>query len=651
MYLGGVTPSDSLHAAYEERWRRFLILVTPIGILAFLVCSLFEVFGDQPLIFDLISYPVGAAFMCVIELLLIFCPNRVRTSIAAAVFGLSIFFLARLCYLFSIAGGEVDIPAQLSEGFYWMPLIALLAMSFPQVKSGRRVQTIFIPAFSLTALLFIGFGIFLERWEIVNAVTQISLANAAIFLLVRVYASSRDDLAVMQAQLTVTEQYAHTDTITQLPNRRKLEAFLEAQISAAERNNSRFTVLFIDLDNFKLVNDVLGHDTGDRVLFEVSQRMKSVIDKRHFIARQSGDEFVAVMEENTTTDEVQETVKRLQGAIYAPLLAEKSDALLTASIGISQYPCDGSTVSELLSHADAAMYRIKHSGKNGAVFYDLEVDDHSEQRRVEKAVGYALEHGELSLYAQPVFDVKTRRVVRAEVLTRWHHGAWGMVSPELFIPAAERSGFIVSMGAWVLEETCRVAAAWAGSCPHLRVSVNVSRVQLAHPGFAETVRQVLANSGLPPGVLELEMTESVLSANLTQTYRTLEQLRELGVGLVLDDFGKGYSSLSCLKDFPFDVIKVDKSFVADLLGSDDSQAYSRAVLSGVKQIATHLGVALVAEGVETEAQFGLCKTLGYDFAQGYLLARPMPIAEIPAFIAQKPLQPPESSAQLLSLRS
>ena len=646
-----MTPSDSLHASYEKRWRRFLIWVTPIGILAFLLCSLFEVFSDQPLIFDLIGYPLGVAFMVAIELLLIFYPNRVRTFIALAVLGLSIFFLARLCYLLGIAGGDVDIPAQLSEGFYWIPMISLLALSFPQVKSGRQVQTVFIASFSFTALLFMGFGTFLGKWEIVSSIAQVSLANAAIFLLVRIYASSRDDLAGIQAQLTITEQYAYTDTITQLPNRRKLEAFLNEQISTAKRNNSQFTVLFIDLDNFKLVNDVLGHDTGDRVLFEVGQRMKGVIDKKHFIARQSGDEFVAVMEENTTTDEVRETVRRLQGAIYAPLLAEKSDALLTASIGISQYPQDGSTVSELLSHADAAMYRIKHSGKNGAVFYDLEVDNYSEQRRVEKAVGYALEHGELSLYAQPIFDIKTRRVVRAEVLTRWHHGTWGMVSPELFIPAAERSGFIVMLGQWVLEETCAAAAAWARTCPRLKVSVNVSRVQLAHPGFVETVRQVLADSGLPPGVLELEMTESILSANLAQTYSTLEQLRELGVGLMLDDFGKGYSSLSCLKDFPFDGIKVDKSFVADLLGSDDSQAYSCAVLSGVKQIATHLGIALVAEGVETEAQFELCKTLGYDFAQGYLLARPMPIADIPAFVAEKPPHPPEPSAQLLSLRS
>ena len=627
---------DTLHDSYEQRWQRFLLWINPLGILAFVVCLILERPSQQYLFFDEIAYTIGAVYLSIIQVILIARPRIVRLAITWFVMGLASFFLFRITYLMLILKGGVDIPAQLSEGFYWIPVIYLLSLALPGSLFNKRIQFLFTLLFGVSASIFVGIALYQHMWDAAYALIQLVIANLAIFLLARAFASYKDDLIGTQVKLFLTEQFAYTDAVTQLPNRSRLEQYLHEHLTIAKAEGSSFAVLFIDFDNFKLINDLLGHEAGDQVLKATSQRMLSVLGAGDFLARQSGDEFVVVSAHNANHDELERLAERLREAIFTPLTIHGEHAQLTASIGVSYFSDSTQTAIDLLRQADAAMYRVKNSGKNGSVFFDNAIDNRSETQFIEQDIRYALERQETYLVAQPILNLHTGKIVRFEVLARWHHTQRGPISPGLFIPAAERNGFIVPLGEWVLREACLSIKPWLEPYPDLKISVNVSKIQLAHPDFLNMIHRVLAETGLPAQNLDLEMTESVLDSNPEQTHHILSQLRQLGIGLLMDDFGKGYSSLAYLKDFPFDVIKLDRGFINDLNRDSQSDAYSRAILSGVNQIAKHLNLDLVAEGIETAEQLHICKELGYNLGQGFFFSSPVSISKIPELLEQEP---------------
>lgn len=626
---------DTLYDDYEKRWQQFLLVFNPLGIIAFLICLVLEKPSHQYLLFDSIAYTLSVVFFIITEVILFLKPKLVRHVIASFVAAISLFFLVRVIYLMTLLNTGIDIPAQLSEGFYWIPTIYLLSLALPRSLFNKRIQMLFTLLFAIAGFIFISLASYQAKWDAVYAISQVTLANIALFLLARKFAQYKDDLISTQVKLNLTEHYAYTDTVTGLPNRLQLESYLTERIDLAKKKSLSFAVLFIDFDNFKLINDVLGHEAGDQVLKHASQRMQAVLGKDHFLARQSGDEFVAVSADGIAKRDLEKLAIELRQAVYTPLNIGQEVTQLTASIGLTFYPEGADTVTGLLRQADAAMYRVKHSGKNGSVFFDTEMDDFSERQFVEQDIRYALERQEMSLVAQPILNLNTGKIVKFEVLARWNHTQRGPISPALFIPAAERNGFIVPLGEWVLREACYAIKPWLEQQAELKISVNVSKIQLAHPDFLAMIHRVLAETQMSPSKLDLEMTESVLDSNLEQTYEILSHLRSLGIGLMMDDFGKGYSSLAYLKDFPFDVIKLDRGFISDLNQDTQADAYSRAILSGVSQIAKHLGLDLVAEGIETAEQLDSCKALGYHLGQGYYFSKPVSFSKVPELLAEE----------------
>lgn len=616
------------------RWRRSLLWVAPIGILAFALCVLLEVPSGQALPFDMVAYPIGALFLSAIQLLLWFRPRYIRQIIIACVVGVSSFFLVRLTYLMTLIGEPVNIPAQLAEGFYWIPVIYLLALSLPYVVINRSIQTVFALAFTSVTILFIAIGIWERAWDVVYAVTQLSLANIAVFILIQAFAKYKEDLVQTKAQLQLTEHYAYTDALTHLPNRYQLDKVLEQYISQASALDTSFTVLFIDFDNFKLINDLSGHEAGDAVLKAVADRMRDALPENIFLARLSGDEFVAVSEPGISLEQMQFAALQLTEILAEPLRVLDDEIKLSMSIGLSNYPDDAISATELLNHADAAMYRVKHTGKNGLALFDHKADDLSYQRRIQQDIRLSLERQEISLVAQPILELSTGKISRFEILTRWNHGKLGMVSPALFIVAAEQNGFIIQLGEWILLEACKTARLWVETQPEIKIAVNVSRVQLSHPDFLASVKAALEQSGLAARHLELEMTETALTSNPARTKSHLEDLRALGVSLALDDFGSGYSSLTSLNEFPFDVLKADRTFVAGIGQATEDLSFGEAVLDGIVRIGRSLQIELLAEGIETKEEYEACKHLNFHYGQGYFISKPIPLPEVPVYLKQ-----------------
>jgi len=417
------------------------------------------------------------------------------------------------------------------------------------------------------------------------------------------------------------ERQANFDSLTGLANRNLLADRLRQAIVRVERAGRVGAVLFLDLDRFKVINDSLGHPMGDRVLAQVAWRLSEAVRGDDTVARAGGDEFVVVLADLAREEDVAIVAQKLLGIVAAPMRIDGHEFLNATSIGVAVFPRDGSDAETLLKHADSALYRAKDRGRGGVAFFAQEMNDRAVNYfNLERDLRHALERGEFVLHYQPIIAMASGEIVGAEALIRWRRESGQMVSPMDFIPIAEESGLIVPIGAWVLREAAARAREWnADGRRQLSVAVNLSARQFRDPKLVEMVRAALAETGLEPRLLHIEITESTVMHNAEEAIAALLALREIGVSLSVDDFGTGYSSLSYLKRLPLNHLKVDRSFVKDIPGNRDDIAITRAVI----ELAHSLELEVVAEGVETEEQRKFLLGQGCDYAQGYLFSKPV----------------------------
>ncbi|MBI5923898.1 MAG: EAL domain-containing protein [Betaproteobacteria bacterium] len=415
------------------------------------------------------------------------------------------------------------------------------------------------------------------------------------------------------------DHLAHHDPLTGLPNRLLFNNQLERSLNRAARNALQMAVLFIDLDHFKDVNDSLGHAIGDQLLKAVAIRLAHDTRAMDTLARLGGDEFICLIEDIHGPNDADTVARKILDQFALPFLIGENEFHLTASIGISLYPSDGGTVDALVRNADTAMYKAKSQGRNSSHFYAAEMTEYAIERlRLEGLLRRSIENRELSLHYQPQVDGLTRRLLGAEALVRWNQPELGAVSPVRFIPIAEETGFILTLGEWVLREACRQVSEWDRQGFYLpRISVNLSVKQIERSNIVELVSTILAGSGLAPERLELEITESVIMA-VDDSLAILNKLRQLGIKLSVDDFGTGYSSLSYLKLLPISKLKIDRAFVVGI----GENAGDEAIIRTIVALAQSLGLELIAEGVETAVQNEFLSSTGCPSIQGYLHGRP-----------------------------
>lgn len=428
---------------------------------------------------------------------------------------------------------------------------------------------------------------------------------------------------------------ANFDSLTGLPNRTLLRDRLEHAMLQADRLERLVGVLFLDLDRFKTVNDTLGHHSGDQLLCVVAERLKHCIRSGDTVARLGGDEFMVVVEGMKHVDEASHVARQLQEAFEEPIQLHNRELFITPSIGVTLYPLDDSDSDALLRNADSAMYRAKELGGDRIQFFTQDLNNRAEERlSMESCLRQALGREEFRVAYQPRLDASTGVTVAAEALLRWQHPELGEVSPERFIPILEEIGLIEPVGLWVLRTACAQAMAWSDSDRvSLRMAVNVSARQFHTQGFVDDVRQVLAETGLPPGQLELEITESALLENIETNRQTLVALRDMGVHIALDDFGTGYSALSYLRQFPIDTMKIDRSFLANVPQSEDDAR----LVSALVAIASSLDLRVTAEGVETEAQLVFLAGLGCQEVQGFFYAKALSVPAFEQWLDQRTL--------------
>ncbi|WP_349985638.1 putative bifunctional diguanylate cyclase/phosphodiesterase [Stenotrophomonas sp. WHRI 8082] len=415
-------------------------------------------------------------------------------------------------------------------------------------------------------------------------------------------------------------QAALHDPLTQLPNRSLLQDRIEQSIEKARRRHHGVAVMFCDLDGFKTVNDAYGHQLGDRLLVKVSQRIGSLLRPQDTLARLGGDEFVIVLPVDEPDDAVV-VAERIIAAVGKPFSIESAELQVTASLGIALYPDDANDERQLMANADAAMYHTKQGGRNGYTFFTPSMQvSANRQLRLLQDLRRATDRGELLLHYQPKFMASGAPAVGAEALLRWQHPELGMLGPDVFIPIAERSGLILPIGDWVLDQACAQLRAWhdAGH-PHWTMAVNLSPLQFAAPGLVETVKETLQKHGLEADRLTLEITETTAMKNVETSLQILNALTGLGVRISIDDFGTGYSSLLYLKRMPATELKIDRAFVRDL----EQNAEDAAIVSSIVALGRSLQLKVVAEGVETAGQRDYLSNLGCDQLQGYHLGRPM----------------------------
>lgn len=449
-------------------------------------------------------------------------------------------------------------------------------------------------------------------------------------------ATGKDITDRMQDQERL-QHMAHHDALTNLPNRNLFLDRLKQALSRARWHERLVAVMFLDLDRFKYINDTLGHNTGDQLLLQISNRLKQTIRDGDTIARFGGDEFALLLDDIQSDKDISALARKLLDALDEPFRINKHDFYITASIGISLAPNDGDDAETLLRNADVAMYRAKDLGKNNYQFYS---DDMSarvfERLTLENHLRQALDKNEFELYYQPQVDARNNRITGVEALLRWQHPEMGLVSPASFIPLLEETGLIEDVGQWVLETACRQSRQWHDAgWAFLHMSVNLSSRQFNNKTFIDTLHDIIVQTSINPEFLELELTESMLMRNASITINALNSLNDLGVRFAIDDFGTGYSSLSYLRRFPIDTIKIDRSFIHDVVDNSDDAAITSAIIV----MARSLALNVIAEGVETRAQLEFLQQLQCHYIQGFLYSRPVPADEISALLTKQTLEP------------
>lgn len=452
--------------------------------------------------------------------------------------------------------------------------------------------------------------------------------------------ANRPQLAIELARLGVhrlraMDFLAQHDALTRLPNRVLFQDRVHRAIMRARRSNGGFGVLFVNLDHFQTINDSLGYAAGDLLLAAVADRLRGSLHELDTLARLGADEFAVLVETGASGQQQASTAQALLETLAQPFAVAGQEIFVSASVGISCFPEDGDEEETLLAHADAALHRAKERGRNQYGFFSAELNTLAREALTLKSnLRQAIERREFVLYYQPRVDPRTRRLLGVEALIRWRHPVLGMVPPSKFIPLAEQTGLIETIGDWVLETACAQRAAWtAAGKPRFRVAVNLSLRQLAAGNLEARLGQLLAQHGVAPEEMELEITESVLMEDPSGAMHVLKKLRQQGIGIALDDFGTEYSSLSYLKHFPLDYMKIDQSFVRGIPADPDDIAIVRTVLA----LARNLKLGVIAEGVETEAQWQFLRDLECDEVQGYFVSRPLPVDELERFLAAPPV--------------
>ncbi|WFR78560.1 EAL domain-containing protein [Janthinobacterium rivuli] len=462
-------------------------------------------------------------------------------------------------------------------------------------------------------------------WLVMNAVRGLDGVTTH-------FIASSLDISERKASERQIEHMAHHDALTGLANRHVSKLRLAAAIAQARRSGEKVGVLFVDLDRFKHVNDALGHHVGDALLQSVSKRLLQLVREGDTVSRLGGDEFVVILNGVGDAAAIAALLDtRLIPAMREPHQVEGNALYVSCSVGVAVYPDHGGDMDTLMRHADAAMYQAKSGGRDHARMFTPQMQEQQlQQLHLESDLRHAIERQELVLYYQPRIDAKSSRVNGVESLIRWQHPQHGLIAPDSFIPAAEESGLIVSIGAWVIREACRQQLAWReAGAGDIAVSINLSAIQLKNGGLVATLREVLREFPVTPGQIEFELTESILMDNVDDTIATLHAIKALGFALSIDDFGTGYSSLNYLCRFPLDKLKIDMSFVQDIHGSPQNLAVTKTIIG----LGHTLGLTVTAEGVESAADADVLRHAGCDELQGFYFARPMPQAHFMAWLA------------------
>jgi diguanylate cyclase (GGDEF)-like protein len=444
-----------------------------------------------------------------------------------------------------------------------------------------------------------------------------------------------DDVTEQRRAETRASFLATHDDLTALPNRVVFSQSVSEAIKIGRRYDQQSAVMFVDLDRFKIINDTLGHSAGDALLIEIAKRLTQSVRESDLVSRIGGDEFVILLRKISNVEQVTRVARKILTAVVKPLTIHGQECRVTASIGISLFPSDAQDEESLTKNADAAMYAVKEQGRNNFLFHSQEIKTQSIERlMLETSLRHALERNELLLYYQPKQDLSRGSISGVEALLRWHHPDLGLLQPSRFIPLAEETGLIVPIGKWVLETACAQSMAWQRQgLPAIRIAVNLSPRQFADPNLLVDVGAALEKSGMPPELLELEITESMLMQNVEHAVQVLTAIKSLGITLAVDDFGTGYSSMSLVKKFPIDVLKIDRSFVRDIASDSEDKAIADAIIA----LGRALDLTIVAEGVETAEQEAFLRAHNCDEIQGYLISKPIPADEFAGFLANHAL--------------
>lgn len=434
-----------------------------------------------------------------------------------------------------------------------------------------------------------------------------------------------------QIQTTLQDLATH-DVLTQLPNRTLFHERLVQAINHAKRNKLKVAIILIDIDNFKKINNAEGHNAGDRLLQNITERLKQAIRSTDMVARLGGDEFVVLAEDINNEHEAAAIARKICTRISEKFRIENTDIYLSASVGISFYPTDGDNTETLLKYADIAMYRAKEAGKNNFQFYTPSLHTAVVRKQtIENHLRKAIESEEFVVYYQPFFDLRHHKIIGMEALIRWQHPEHGLIPPLQFIPIAEETGLIIPIGEWVLRTACAQNKLWEQAGYRLELGVNISAIQFNEENLPRLINDILMETGLASSNLNLELTESLAMQNAEHTIASLNQLNEIGVLLSIDDFGTGYSSLSYLKRFPIDTLKIDRSFIADIQHDHDDAMITSAIID----MAHALKLKVIAEGVEYKAQYDFLQQKNCDLIQGYLISKPVLAAEFEQLLQKK----------------
>ncbi len=562
---------------------------------------------------------------------------RGRKAFSAAAGGAILGFSVSAMHYTGMMGYRIDgivewsagyIVASIAMGMVLAALALHQAVRRPWAYSRYAAVALFVLA--VVSLHFTG----MAALSVTPFITDTALANPEILVTMSIaiacvgliiastgFAAYIIDTKASEDMAERLQHMAYNDALTGLPNRAGFSEHLGRELARAKAEGSRVAVVSIDLDRFKEINDLRGLAAGDAALKLIGERLTQLLLDGEFVARSGGDEFATVKRFSEQSDLV-DFVARLESTLFTPIQIGDFETVTGASLGVAVYPEDGDTQERLVNNAELAMYRAIDDVTRATCFYEARMDEASRARNtLAQDLRYAVERNQLEVHYQVQTSVATGEICGYEALLRWRHPVHGMVSPAEFIPIAEETGTILAIGEWVLRTACREAASWR--LPH-KIAVNLSPVQFANADLARLVHEVLLQTDLSPSRLELEITESTIFADKARTLHILRQIKSLGVTIAIDDFGTGYSSLSTLREFPFDKIKLDRSFMNEVEHSQQAKAVVRAVLS----LGKTLEIKVLAEGVETDQQLVILRSEGCDEAQGYLLGKPQPMVQL-----------------------